>query len=63
MSFTGEGASTFKASLEHDGALALPLSSISAPVVRRYKYVGTILDDSSTFRSEVRFKAFTARQA
>eukprot|EP00975_Prorocentrum_lima_P019025 4007122-Prorocentrum_lima.AAC.1 len=60
MSLTGEGASTFRASLEHDGALALPLSSISVPVVRRYKYLGTILDDSSTFRSEVLFGASSA---
>eukprot|EP00975_Prorocentrum_lima_P058281 12231500-Prorocentrum_lima.AAC.1 len=60
MSFTGEGASSFRSSLEVEGALALPLSSLSIPVVRRYKYLGTILDDSSTFRSEVLFRASSA---
>eukprot|EP00975_Prorocentrum_lima_P059482 12470324-Prorocentrum_lima.AAC.1 len=43
--------------------MALPLSSLSVPVVRRYKYLGTILDDSSTFRSEVLFRASSARKA
>eukprot|EP00975_Prorocentrum_lima_P034993 7353988-Prorocentrum_lima.AAC.1 len=63
MSLTGEGASTFRSSLEQGGALALPLSSLSVPVVRRYKYLGTLLDDSSTFRSEVLFRASSARKA
>eukprot|EP00975_Prorocentrum_lima_P057135 11986320-Prorocentrum_lima.AAC.1 len=57
MSLTGEGASAFRSSLEHEGALALPLSSLSVPVVRRYKYLGTILD------SEVLFRASSARPA
>eukprot|EP00975_Prorocentrum_lima_P012827 2719630-Prorocentrum_lima.AAC.1 len=63
LSLTGRGAAAQRSALEGDQGLALKLTDLSLPVVRRYKYLGTVLDDSSTFHGELLHRASSARQA
>eukprot|EP00975_Prorocentrum_lima_P024670 5184827-Prorocentrum_lima.AAC.1 len=60
----GEGSSAIRRTLVSGSkGMVLSIPGYDIPVVREYKYLGTIVDDSSVFHPEVLHRTASARKA